>query len=192
MSDEGKIKYGLENVHVAKLTEKDGVITYGTPFKIPGAVDITVSAEGEITKFYADNIVYYKSVGNQGYSGSLEVAKIPDQFSTEIMGQEEDSNGALLENADDTISRFALMGEFKNDVKKRRFVYYDCVATRPEQSHHTQEENTDPQTDTLDIEMSPRTTDKMVKAVMELNDTNSEIFDTWYDEVYEKNAEASV
>ena len=33
---ENKILFGIKNVYVAKLTETDGVITYGTPFKMPG------------------------------------------------------------------------------------------------------------------------------------------------------------
>ena len=28
-----KVKFGLSNVHIAKITEKDGEITYGTPLK---------------------------------------------------------------------------------------------------------------------------------------------------------------
>ena len=53
-----KIKYGLKNVYYAKITEgTGGTITYGTPVAIPGAVSMSLDAQGEISKFYADNIV---------------------------------------------------------------------------------------------------------------------------------------
>ena len=39
MSDtKNKVKFGLSNVHIAKITEAEGEITYGTPFAMPGAV----------------------------------------------------------------------------------------------------------------------------------------------------------
>mgnify|MGYP003295252270 CR=1 FL=1 len=55
---DNKVKFGLSNVHIAKITETAGVITYGTPFAMPGAVSLTADPEGETTPFYADNIKY--------------------------------------------------------------------------------------------------------------------------------------
>ena len=65
---ENKVKFGLSNVHIAKITEEAGVITYGTPFAMPGAKSLTADPEGETTPFYADNIKYYIATSNQGYS----------------------------------------------------------------------------------------------------------------------------
>ena len=71
-----KVKYNLKNVHAAKLTEMadDGgssVFAYATPQAIPCAVSISLDAEGESSPFYADGIVYFRSVTNNGYSGDL-------------------------------------------------------------------------------------------------------------------------
>lgn len=187
-----KVKFGLSNVHIAKITETDGEITYGTPFAMPGAKSLTADPEGETTKFYADNIVYYIANSNQGCSGDLEIAMIIKQFFKEILGQQEDTNGALFEGADDITARFALMGEIEGDVKKRRFVYFDCTATRPSAEMNTIEESKDPQTDTVSITMSPRSTDKAIKAVIEPNETNQDVYDAFFEKVYEKNATAGV
>ena len=78
-----KVKYNLKNVHAAKLKEtvsSSGEITfsYENPKAIPGAVSISLDAEGESTPFYADGIVYFRSVTNNGYSGDLEIALIPE------------------------------------------------------------------------------------------------------------------
>ena len=65
-----KVKYNLKNVHAAKLTETvvdtETTFTYGTPRAIPGAVSISLDAEGEMNPFYADNIVYFRTVSNNG------------------------------------------------------------------------------------------------------------------------------
>lgn len=183
-----KVKFGLSNVHIAKIIEVDGEITYGTPFEMRGAVGLTAEPEGETTPFYADNIQYYVAVANNGYSGDLEIAMTPKEFLTQILGQEEDTNGALFESSDDANARFALMGEIDGDVKKRRFVYFDCTATRPSAEMNTIEDTKEPQTDTITITMTPRSSDHAIKAVIEPSETNQDIYDTFFTKVYEKDA----
>ena len=96
-----KVTFGLSNVHIAKLIENNGEISYDTPFALPGAVTLTMDKEGAMSIFRADNIDYYKKAINSGYSGSLEIADVIEKFLTDILGQYKDSNGALFENADD-------------------------------------------------------------------------------------------
>ena len=187
-----KVKFGLSNVHIAKITEQDGEITYGTPFPMPGAVGLTADPEGDTTPFYADNIKYYIAVANNGYTGDLEIAMTPEEFLTQILGQEKDTNGALIESSNDVNARFALMGEIEGDAKKRRFIYYDCTATRPSAEMNTIEESKEPQTDTISITMAARSSDNVIKAVIEPNETNQDVYDTFFKKVYEKNAAASV
>lgn len=190
--EKNKVQFGLSNVHIAKLTEENGAITYGKPFKLPGAVSLSMDPEGETVAFYADNIKYYVSTNNNGYSGDLEIAKITEEFLTEILGQSKDTNGALIESANDVNSRFALLFEGKGDVSGRRFVYYDCTVARPGTEMNTTEESAEPQTDSLAITMAPRKTDNVVKAVIEPNDTNKAIYDSFFEKVYEKNATGEV
>ena len=99
-----KVKYNLKNVHAAKLTETksaEGVIsyTYSTPQAVPGAVSISLSAEGDTSPFYADGIVYFRTTSNNGYSGDLELALIPEWFRTEILGETLDEKGVLVERS---------------------------------------------------------------------------------------------
>lgn len=187
-----KVKFGLSNVHIAKITETDGEISYGTPFAMPGAVSLTAEPEGDTTPFYADNIQYYVAVANNGYTGDLEIAMTPKEFLTQILGQSEDTNGALFESSDDINARFALMGEIEGDAKKRRFIYYDCTAARPSAEMNTIEDTKEPQTDTISITMAARSSDHIIKAVIEPNETNQDVYDTFFTKVYEKNATAGV
>lgn len=188
MASKNKVRFGLSNVYVAKLIENEGSITYGTPFRVPGARSLNISAEGDSNDFFADDINYFSQYANNGYSGDLEIAMLPDQFLTEILGQTIDTNGAISESSKDAASRFALMGEFQGDIKPRRFVFFDCTVSRPSQEMTTIESTKEPNTDTLNIKLTARPTDNKVKTVIELNDDNQAVFDNWFSAVYEEPA----
>ena len=155
-----KVKYNLKNVYAAKLTEtvKDGVttFTYDTPKPIPGAVSISLDAEGETKAFYADGIVYFRSVTNNGYSGDLEIALIPEWFRTEILQEVLDDKGVLVEKSGlpDTV-KFALLFEFDGDVRSIRHVLYYCTASRPSLESETKEDTIEPGTEKLSITADP-------------------------------------
>ena len=192
MSDKNKVKYGLSNVHIAKMNiGEDGAITYGTPFKIPGAVKLSLDAEGDSEAFYADNMKYYESYANNGYSGDLEIAKLPDQFYTDILGQKQDENGGMLENANDTISPFAIMYQVEGDQTGTRFCYYNATVSRPSTEANTTEDTKTPNTDTLSITTSARTDTGDVRYKLPLTDENKAAYDAFFDAVPEP-AKASV
>ena len=180
-----KIKYNLKNVHVAKLTvDTEGGYTYETPKAISGAVSLTLDAQGETSPFYADGIVYFRSVSNNGYSGDLEIALVPDWFREDILKEEKDSNGVLVETNNDLEPvYFALLFEFEGDKKAIRHVMYHCsVTTRPTVDGKTKEETIDPGTESLSICADPRE-DGLVKARTG-DDTTDEAYTGWYKKVY--------
>ena len=190
-----KVKYNLKNVHAAKLTESvvEGVTnySYATPQAIPGAVSITLDAEGDSSPFYADGIVYFRTYANNGYSGDLEIALIPEWFRTEILKETLDTNGVLVEKADNTESvKFALLFEFDGDERAIRHVMYNCSASRPSIESSTKEETIEPGTETLSLTADPRE-DGLVKS--RTGDTTSaETYANWYDEVYVPQEEATL
>ena len=183
-----KVKYNLKNVHAAKLTEMadDGgssVFAYATPQAITGAVSISLDAEGESSPFYADGIVYFRSVTNNGYSGDLEIALIPEWFRTEILQEKKDDKGVLIEKSNVAESvKFALMFEFDGDVNAIRHVLYNCSASRPSIESETKEDTIEPGTETLSLTADPRS-DGLVKA--RTGDTTDQTtYDNWYKTVY--------
>ena len=97
-----KVKFGLNKVHWAKITawSDDGVPTFATPVRLPGAVSLSIDANGENENFYADNSVYYVINNNAGYDGDLEVALITTDFATAILGEQLDAKGVLVERND--------------------------------------------------------------------------------------------
>ena len=182
-----KVKYNLKNVHAAKLTETvtEGVTSYSyaTPQAIPGAVSITLDAEGDSSPFYADGIVYFRSYANNGYSGDLEIALIPEWFRTEILKEVLDTNGILVEKADNAESvKFALLFEFDGDERAIRHVMYNCSASRPSIESSTKKETIEPGTETLPLTADPRE-DGLVKS--RIGDTTAKAtYDGWYQSVY--------
>lgn len=193
MSEKNKVKFGLSNVHVAKITKgENGAITYGTPFKIPGAVNLSLDAEGDNEPFYADNMKYYESYANNGYSGELEIAKIPDEFLKEVLGQTIDSVGGVLETINDVISPFAFMYQIEGDETGTRFCYYNATVSRPSTEASTTEDTKTPNTDTLSITTSAREDNGQVRYKLALSDTNKTEYDAFFDEVPEPQEEASV
>lgn len=184
-----KIKFGLKNVHIAIQTyaEATGVYSYATPVKLPGAVNLSLEPQGDASPFYADDIVYYRSLTNAGYNGSLEIALVPDWFRKSILQETEDDNGVFVENSGivDPVC-FALLFEFDGDDKKIRHCMYNCSVTRPSVGSQTKEASITPGTETLNLSCDPRA-DGLVK-VKTSDTTKTAVFNNWYGSVYVPNA----
>ena len=146
-------------------------------------MSISLDAEGDSSPFYADGIVYFRSTANNGYSGDLEIALIPEWFRTEILQEIKDSNGVLVERSDNTESvYFALLFEFDGDVHAIRHVLYNCTASRPSIESETKEDTIEPGTETLSLTADPRE-DGLVKSRTG-DDTSAATYNSWYQEVY--------
>lgn len=184
-NEKNKIRYGLKNVHYAKVTVSDaGVVTYDKPKAFKGAVNLTLDAEtGDVTKFYADDSVYWQGAGaNSGYSGSLEMASgdARDEFDCDNLGFTKDSHGNILENSDAKATAFALMWEFDGDVSATRYVAYNCLATRPSLSGATKEDTISPATDSYNLTASPAEDTHHVQMKCPKSSTD---YDTFFDAV---------
>lgn len=181
-----KVKFGLSNCVIAPITAvADNAYTYGTPIAIPGAVNLSLTPAGDTNDFYADNLIYFSSTANQGYEGSLEIALIPDEIRTAILGENIDSNGALIESADDKNVGFAFGFQIEGDQRNRRFWYYNCTLNRPANNGATTEASITPQTDTLDMKAMPRLSDKKVRCMIEKTDENEAVYNSFFTSVYE-------
>lgn len=152
MADNNKIKYGIKNVKYAVATiASNGSATYGTVKDLPGAVSLSLAAQGETSPFYADNIVYYTSVANNGYEGDLELARVPEGFLKDVLGNLVGGNSLVYEDVNAAPVHFALLFQFEGDATARRHVMYNCVASRPDVASQTKNESIEPQTETLSI-----------------------------------------
>jgi phi13 family phage major tail protein len=156
---------------------------------MPGAVSLSLDAEGDNDPFYADDSVYYMVSNNNGYSGDFELALIPESFLTDVMHETEDANGVIAENKDVEPEHFALLFEFSGDQRKIRHCMYYCSAIRPSVSGSTKEDSTEVQTETLSLTVSPLPSG-LVKVKTGTNTTDA-VYNAWYDKVYEPSASAT-
>ena len=182
-----RVKYGLKNVYYAVATiASNGSATYGTPVAWPGAVNLSFDAEGGTTKFRADNIDYWVGQSNNGYSGDFESALIPDSFRKDVLGDVEDSNGVLVEDAAAKTTYFALLFQFEGDEKNTRHVMYKCSATRPSVTGATTDEEIEPQTETLTLTAVSVYNSSISKDVVKGRclETDSP-YATWFEAVYQ-------
>lgn len=183
-----KVKYGLKNVYyaVAAINELDNTATYATPKPWKGGVSLTQDAQGDTTKFRADNIDYWIGTSNNGYSGDLEMALIPDDFRKDVLGDIEDASGVLVEDAGAKTVHFALMFQFEGDVNATRYCLYNCTATRPSVSGSTTEETIEPQTETVTINAASIHNSSLDKDLVRARVNEVEAaYATWFDAVYQ-------
>lgn len=187
---ENKVEFGLRNCYYAVVTvDESGKITYGAPKKLPGAVSITFDKSGDLIRFKADDIDYYTNPNNQGYEGTLTLARVPEDFRTEVLKEKKTEKGVLIENSDAQTANIALMFEFQGDVKATRHLLYYCSVNRPSVGSTTKDSG-DPNTTELAMVASPRPSDNLVKASTSAG-VDEETYNSWYTKVYEEAAAAA-
>ena len=182
---DNKVVFGLKNAHYSIITEGDnGVHTYAAPLALEGAVEISLEPKGEQTDFYADDRLYYTTSSNQGYTTTLTVANITNQFRADVLGEDLDPTTFIMtENAAAKPKQIAFMFEFDGDAKAVRHVLYNCTVSRPALNSATKTETSEPQTQELTLVAAPRPADSVVRRSTS-PETPALIYDAWYTTVY--------
>lgn len=179
-----KVVYGLRNVHYALMTDSDGAISYETPVPIPGAVSIGLTADGDIYEFYADDVAYFSTPVNNGYSGDLQMALIPDDFKQAVLGEIRDTSGIQFEDADAKPKAFALLGEFQTDQLAKRICLFNVRCQRPDISGQTKTETIEVQGQTLSLTARPVSMDgRLLVKCSTTVETSDEKYNAWFDKV---------
>lgn len=197
-----KIFYGLSNIRLAPLTEAtaDGVTTgtYGDPVSFPGAVNLTLDVNAsDADPFYADDGVYYlPASSSQGYTGSLEMARILEDIKKKFLDYVEDENGLLVELSESTEKYFALLYEYQTNDGPVRGVFYKCRFSRPSESHATNTDTTTPGTESIDLTVLPTAEKftqgtKSVSAIHAQCDENSSAYADFFKAVVKPSFETS-
>lgn len=186
---DNKVHYALTNVYIATL-EMDletGTVTFGNPKRLLGAVSMDLSAQGDVIKLRADGMDYYVVNSNNGYQGDLNIARIPDWFRSDILGDTiSATDKVLVETTTQEPKAFAMLFEFLGDVKGTRHVLYNCAASRPNIKGENKDNLKDPDTDTLSLTASPLQ-DGKVKASTTA-ETPENVYKNWFQKVWEKDS----
>ena len=153
---QNKVRFGLQDVVVIPVASDDGQkLTYGTGFAQPGAVSLSLDANGDKFEKYADNGLLVSLDNNQGYTGNLTVTSIVDAFREQILGEVIDENGGHLEKADQQGHAFALAFKILGDKHNNRYLLFNSSVTRPSIGSETKTQSIDSQDQELAITIAP-------------------------------------
>lgn len=150
----GKVKFGLKNVKYAIWTDGTGGAagSYGA-WKVltPGAVSLTADIEVNSSDFYAEDTVYAVLDSPSKETGTIEVAFLPEEAKRDLFGYVEDSTTKLNYLTSEPKNIHVALGYETsfNDGTKCRGLRYDVTFQPFSESANTMQENTDPETITL-------------------------------------------
>lgn len=155
---ENKVRFGLQKVHYAILTEGNPN-AWATPVAVPGAVSLTIDSNTADGSFYADNITYYKTFANNGYTGTLEMARISDAMLADVFGMTVSGNKLIVEKSGVQPKPFALLFQIEGDVDEELYTLYRVVPTsKPSIGSETVAETVEPGTQSFTFEALPLVT----------------------------------
>lgn len=144
---------------------------------------MSLEASGDSSEFYADDVLYFVATANNGYTGTIESALVPDWFLTDYMGMKVDDNGNITETADSNPKYFAMLFEFTGDQKGVRHCLYYCKATsRPTIEAQTKGESVEVATEEIEFSAIPLpTSSTRAEAIIKSKTTaETENYDTWF------------
>ncbi len=188
MPEENKVQFNLKNVHYAVLTDSDAM-TYSEPVSVPGAVNLNLDPQSELSKFYADGMVYYQAVANNGYSGDLEMARFIDQMMKDVWGFVESTDKVLVERGDVEAKAFALLFQIDGDKDEELYALFNCSGTKPKITAATNTETKTPQTRSSTISAVPLPNGYIMARTTK--DTASEVKGNWFKSVHKPSLEAA-
>lgn len=182
--DTNMVEFGLSDVKYATLgyDAKTKQYTVGEIKSLPGAVELSLPASGDETEFYADNGIYYADYTDNGYDGTLTIAKVTDEFKVDVLGFKQDANGVLYETSDGVTSEIAMWFKFAGDKLNKKRCMYRCKVSRPDIKGKTTEKTKTPNTSQMKIKCMPRLDNKLIKASMP--DDGSEIYANFDKQLY--------
>lgn len=145
-----KVVFGVSNLHVGTYdVGEGGIVTLGTPYKLPGTVNISLEPESEENKFYADNIVYWSAYSDNGLTGEIENALFDDTFLTTFMNYIELDDGGIAQIKGMQNKPVYMMFQGDGDAENRRLIFYNVTLGQITREYATTEDTVEPQTATL-------------------------------------------
>lgn len=151
-----KVQYGISNVYYAVETAEG---QYSTPVKMPGAENLAISnSGGDQDTIYADNQNYWSRSSTSGKQGDLQMAKFPQSFLKDVLGQEiDETTGGVIEGPGDVAKAFALMFQLEGDAGGKRVCWFHCTATVPTYTAATNTDSISEASETSTVTASPVT-----------------------------------
>lgn len=151
MADNNKVEFGISDLYIGTYTDNNGTVTLGTPYHQKGAVSLSLEPEGDSNEFYADNMIYWSGYSDNGFSGSLEVARFDTDAKKEFFGYAETSGGGIAAIKGAIKPSVYIAFATQGDKEERRVIMYNVTLGGINREFSTIEENKEPVTENCDI-----------------------------------------
>lgn len=148
---QNKVEFGVSNVHIGTYTEGSSGVTFGTAIALPGATGLTLEPQSDEQTFYADNVKYWSAFSDNGFTGSLTVARFTDEIKKAFLGYVELADGGLGKEKNAIKPKVFISFQAEGDQESRRVVLYNVSLGEINREYNTTEENTEPVTESIDI-----------------------------------------
>lgn len=147
-----KVEFGISQLHIGTYTvSENGTVTLGTPYHQSGAVSFSPEEQSELTKIYADNVVYWSGYSGGSFEGDLEVAMFDDEFKKQFLGYKTLTNGGLANVKNASKPNVYIAFQIEGDAESRRVIMYNATFGAIAREYATIEEEREPVTETLPV-----------------------------------------
>ena len=117
------MKINVKNVHLAEVTEADGVLTFGTPDHIPGLEQVGRVPQVASAKKYGDGIVRFNVSKKTAYQINFQHNEIPTKWKSYLEGTTL-TNGVESGATTDIPKPFAMGWEVEKAGGKSEFIWF--------------------------------------------------------------------
>lgn len=181
---------GLDSVYVAPITKDDSTgVTYGTPVKIANAIDAKITPSVDTQSIFADDsVAEIISVFSQ-VDVEFTIAELSNATYKLLLGKTANSEGVIIDNANDISPYFALGFRAKKSNGSYRYVWlYKGKFELVEESFQTQADKADYQTQPIKGTFVKRLNDGKWRARVDADDTGvvAGAITGWFTAVYNK------
>ena len=150
-----KVLFGVSNLHIGEYSvSTTGVVTLGTPYAVPGTVNIAMDPSSDLEEFYADNVVYWAGYSDNGYEGNIENALFQDDFKVRFLNYQNVPGGGVAQIKGKTVPKVYMMFQSEGDAEARRGIFYNVALGMISREYATTEDSTTPGTATLPFKVN--------------------------------------
>lgn len=149
------VRYGISGVHYAPYEIVEGKPVFETPKPLIGAETFTKEPSGEASIKYADNSEFFVLENERGFTGTLGLSALSDEFKQDALGEIKDSNGVMVQKVGTNRKKMALIYQMETDGLPIRGVLYNVRFSKPSQEAATTTDTTEFATNEVPFTASP-------------------------------------
>ena len=139
--NKNKVEFGTSNFHMGLYTiDTNGKAKLEAPIHVPGMRALSLEAESEESKFFADDVVYYSDFTDNGFKGDLYMALFPDEFKLKFLNFAELTDGGIAQVKGMPAKNVYFAFEGKGDKERRRHIFFNASLGAIKREHKTIEE----------------------------------------------------